>query len=573
MNVSENTKTQSPTEQAEIKKRKRKKTVKRIVWICVILLVLAVAAFFVLPRFFAPKNVAREVTYTYVDVTRRNLSENLSGSGTLESANSYTLSTRVSGDILSDTFSEGDNVKEGDVLYVVDSSEMDEKLERARKALSNAQENYAEKLQDREELTITAPISGIVSNLNLSEGDSLKSGSQVLKLTNTDTLHIVEYYSVEYRDAITVGMEATVSVPGQMLNVTGKVAKVSALTRTSATGVVCFPVTVEVSNPGSLSVGTSATAWIGDMYPTITSSEGLTASAVKTVSAGVAGDVEELNVASGDYVPAGTVIAILSADTLEDEIENAKDAVEDAELSLENLEETLESYSITAPIDGTVIRKVLKAGETVTGGETLCMIYDMSYLTVTLAVDELDIKSVSVGQPATVTADAMEGTFYQGVVTRVGVNGTTSGGVTTYPVDIRIDEADGLLPGMNADIVITIKQANNVLTVPVDAVARGNRVLVKNADGSTGEGAPEGFSYVTVEIGMADEDFVEIVSGLSEGDSVAYVSRTITKNQGGFGNMGMGMMPGGMGGMTGGNRMPSGGMSGNRAPGGNRGGF
>ena len=546
------------------KRRKRKKTVKIVFRILLVAVILAVAAFFAYNRFFKKEDTPRTVTYTYAEVERRDIIEELSGSGTLESADAYTLSTRVGGDILSDTFAEGDTVKEGDVLYVLDSSEMDEKLERARKTLSKAQETYAEKLDDRKELTVTAPIGGIVSGLTLTEGDTLRSGTQVLKLTNVDTLTLTEYYSTEYMDEIKVGMTATVSIPGHMLNLRGKVSKVSALTRASETGVVCFPVTVEVENPGSLAVGTAATTWIGDVYPTITDTEGLKASATKTVTAGATGEVSALHVENGDIVKAGTVLAELAADDLEDEIENAWDAVEDAQLSLDNLNETLEGYTLTAPIDGTVVRKILKAGETAEGGETLCMIYDLSYLTVTLNIDELDIKKVSVGQSATVTADAMEGTVFAGTVTRVGVNGTTSGGVTTYPVDVRIDKTEGLLPGMNVDIIIAVKEAKNVLTIPVDAVERNNRVTVKNADGSTGEGAPEGCSYVTVEIGMADEDYVEIVSGLSEGDTVAYVKRTASSSTN---NFGFGMMPGMMGGNMGGT------MGGNRPQSSNRGGY
>ncbi len=564
-------------EQKAQKRRKRKKVVKTVVRILVILAVLGIAAGFVYTRFFKEEAAPRTVTYTYAEVGRRDIVEELSGSGTLESADAYTLSTRVGGDILSDTFAEGDTVKEGDVLYELDSSEMDEKLERAKKNLSKAQETYNEKLADRKELTVTAPIGGIVSGLSVNEGDTLRADTQLLKLTNVDTLTLTEYYSVEYMDEIKVGTTATVSIPGQMLNVSGRVSKVSALTRTSETGVICFPVTIEIENPGSLVVGTSATAWIGEIYPTITDTAGLSASATKTVTVKVAGELSALHVENGDIVKAGTVLAIFDGENLEDEIENAWDAVEDAQLSLDNLNDTLESYTLTAPIDGTVVRKILKAGETAEGGETLCMIYDLSYLTVTLNIDELDIKKVSVGQSATVTADAMEGTVFAGTVTRVGVNGTTSGGVTTYPVDVRIDETDGLLPGMNVDIIIAVKEAKNVLTVPVDAVERNNRVTVKNADGSTGEGAPEGCSYVTVEIGLADEDYVEIISGLSEGDTVAYIKRTASSGN----SFGFGMMPGMMGGNMGGTRpqgtmggtRPQGTMGGNRQQSSNRGGY
>ncbi len=553
--------------QKEIKRRKRAKAVKRIIKTVVILAVLGVGAFFAYKYFFDQKPIeVKEIKYTEVVATRRDIKEELSGSGTLESADSYTLSSRVSGEILSDTFAEGDIVYKDDVLYVIDSSDVNSNIKRANNTYSQSLENYNEKVADRKELVITAPISGTVIGLNHEKGDTLNTNSPVLTIKNTSTLVLKEYYSVEYMDTVYVGMGATVSVPGQMLNVRGTVSGVSKLTRVSETGVICFSVTVEIANPGSLYEGIDATAWLdGGIYPTITSTDGLAASAIKEVFAGVSGDIEKLNVENGDTVTSGYVLIELSSDTLEDEIERAADSLEDAQISIDNLNDTLSNYTIKAPINGTVVRKALKAGESAENGATLCMIYDLSYLTVTLAVDELDIMSVSVGQKATITADAVEGRVFDGVVTRVGVNGTTSGGVTTYPVDVRIDETNGLLPGMNVDISITVKEAANVVSLPTDAVARGNKVLVKTADGSTGEGAPDGFEYVTVEIGMADEYYVEIVSGVNEGDTVTYISRTVSSSNNQMNMMmpSMGGMMGGMGGMSGmGGSRPSGNMGG-----------
>ena len=63
-------------------------------------------------------------------------------------------------------------------------------------------------------------------------------------------------------------------------------------------------------------------------------------------------------------------------------------------------------------------------------------------------------------------------------MTRVSMKGDTSGGTTTYPVTVRIDETDGLRPGMNANAEIVVAQAKNALAVPNAAVVRGSYVLV-----------------------------------------------------------------------------------------------
>ena len=184
-------------------------------------------------------------------------------------------------------------------------------------------------------------------------------------------------------------------------------------------------------------------------------------------------------------------------------------------------------------------------------------------------------RSIEVGQKVSITADAVEGKTYTGVVTKVSVAGTSSGGTTTYPVTVRIDETEGLLPGMNVDAAITLESASDVLAIPAGALNRGNTVLVTADSPSAANGtAMEGGEYysVPVEIGASDSSYIEIVSGLQEGDTVAYIPTT------GSGRFEM-MIPGGMGVATfSDGAMPGGGMpnitvSAGGGPGGGRGGF
>lgn len=154
---------------------------------------------------------------------------------------------------------------------------------------------------------------------------------------------------------------------------------------------------------------------------------------------------------------------------------------------------------------------------------TACTIYDLSYLEMTLNVDELDISDVEVGQTVTITADAVEDTVYTGVVTNVSVAGNTSGGIATYPVTIRIDETDGLRPGMNVDAEIVISSAEDVLAVPSGAVNRGGTVMITadspSAASAPDQEAPEGCVYVQVETGISDDSYTQI----SKGEFVAIV--------------------------------------------------
>ena len=536
-------------------KKPRKKLVRRIITLVVILAIVLLGLRFVRQN---RQNAVIDpaLMYTYDTAAPRDISSSLEGSGTLQPANSYTVATLVSGEILAAGFEEGDVVSKGDVLYEIDSSDSSTSIERSESSVNASQRNYNKKLESLADLTIKAPISGVITGLNVSVGDMVGTQSAVVTIEDVSTLKLTEYYSEEYRGMIYVGMPATVSVGGQMLNLDGFVSEVSNLTRVSETGITCFGVTISVKNPGSLFSGGSATAWLGDIYPSIYDDDGFDALDKKVVYAGISGKAAQVNVRNLEKVNAGDVILILTSDTLDDEIQNAADSLRDAQLSLQSQYDSLDNYTVTAPIDGTIVEKFYKEGENSDSGKTLCTIFDLSYLSLTMAVDELDINNVAVGQRARITTNSVEGKVYEGVVTRVGVNGTTQSGVTTYPVTIRIDETERLLPGMNVDITIIVAESTGVLSVPAAAVARGNRVLVKTTDGTTGERSPvPGYEYVPVETGLTDGDFIEIVSGLKPGAEIAYMNDIISEMPMdlGFGMMGtrpVQMAPAGSGTVT-----------------------
>ena len=290
-----------------------------------------------------------------------------------------------------------------------------------------------------------------------------------------------------------------------------------------------------------------------------------------TVTADVAGTVSSISVAEGDQVSRGQTILQLTSDTLSEQVQSAEESLRNAQISYEKQTEQLEDYTVTAPITGTIVDKNYNAGETSEANQVLCSIYDLSYLTMTLSVDELDISDIAVGQTVTITADAVEDRTYTGTVTKVSVAGTSSGSATTYPVTIRIDETDGLLPGMSVDATIELASAEDVLAIPSAALNRGDTVLVtadspSAANGTLVESTTEdGEDYYSVEVttGVSGDDYIEIVSGLQEGDTVVYIPTSGT-SENPFSMMGE--MPGGMGGMGGG--MPSGGMGGGMPSGG-----
>ena len=513
----------------------------------IVLCVLAVAVIGGAAAFMSrtkAKAAKAETSYTTASVEKRSITNSLTGSGTLQPADSYTVTTLVSGEVLSDAFEEGDMVEKDQLLYTIDSSDVST-------TESQAQTSYSQALKAKYP---TADISGTVSEVYVSNGDAVSAGTELVKISASNDLTIDFQFSYANDGDFYVGQPARIYITGYAGYIDGTVAQVGGSSMANDTGMKMTTVRVKAANPGLVTGDCTASATIGNY-----TSYGQTTVKIgtgSTITATVSGKVSGLTLMPGDSVSNGQRICTITGDSVDNQIENAK-------TSLENAQERLDDYRITSPITGTVVEKTVKAGDNVGTGSnsnsTLCIIYDLSYLQMTLNIDELDIDNVEVGQTVNITSDAKEGQTFTGVVTKVSVVGTTSGGTTTYPVTVRIDDTEGLRPGMNVDAEIVLTSADDVLAIPGTAVNRGNTVLITSDSPSAANAleqeAPEGYVYVQVETGVSDDSYIEVTSGLQEGDTVAYL-RTASS---GSGNMMMGGMPSDMGGGMGGG-MPSGGM-------------
>lgn len=524
-----------------------------------LLAVIAVAGGAVTVRLLSKPQTASALTsYQEEAVSQRDIVNSLSSSGTLQPADSYTVSTLVSGEVLSDTFEEGDLVEEGQLLYTLDSSDAATSQSQAQNSYAQAQKSYSQAVKAKYP---TADLTGTVSNVYVKNGDSVSAGTELMTIVEDSDLYINFLFTYADTSDFYVGQTATVFINGMAGTITGTVTAVSSGSTASDTGKMITTVRVKAENPGLVTSAYTASAVIGSYSSYGNASIEMGESS--TITAETSGKISGMNWLAGDAISSGDRICTITGDTVDNQIDNAQLSLDNAQTSLNNAEEKLEDYQITAPISGTVVTKTAKAGDKIEGGSTgtLCTIYDLSYLEMTMAIDELDIGKVAVGQTVEITADAVEGKTYTGVVTKVSVAGTTTGGITTYPVTVRIDETDGLLPGMNVDAEIVLEQESGVLAVPSAAVNRGNTVLITadspSAVNALDQEAPEGYVYVEVEVGISDESYTQILSGLQEGDKVAY----LPTSSGGEMAMAV-MMPGGMsGGMPSGG-MPAGGMSG-----------
>ena len=463
-----------------------------------------------------------DVNYVQTTPEKRDLSNSLSGTGTLNPANTYNVKSLVAGKVLTSTIEEGDIVEEGTVLYTVDASDATTKAEQASITLQQAQRSY-DKTVDRQ--YVRAEVAGVVATLKVAKGDEVTSGQEVAVIRDSSKMVLHLEFPAADAAAFSVGQSAEVTLDGTFETLTGTVTAVTGTDTLSTGNLLTRTVTITVRNAGGLTTAQAATATINGV--SCIAAKCFEYQAERTLTTLAAGTVTAINVQEGGAVNKDDIVLQISGEDLTEAIQSAAETLRSAELNMDNLQEAMNNYTVTSPISGTIIEKNAKAGDALTAGADLCTIYDLSYLVMVINVDELQVSDVSVGQSVQVTADAVPDKTYTGTVTRVSMKGSSNGGTTTYPVTVRIDETEGLRPGMNANAEIVIAEAKNALAVPNAAIVRGGYVLVTKDSPSAANAdpdmtAPEGYVYVPVKIGVSDDDYTQIISGVTGNDTVAY---------------------------------------------------
>jgi RND family efflux transporter MFP subunit len=206
----------------------------------------------------------------------------------------------------------------------------------------------------------------------------------------------------------------------------------------------------------------------------------------------------------------------------------------DFELSQNNLERTgkdlaiieekLRKTRILAPFDCTVLLRPVSIGQAVSGaggfnsGTEVMNIANLSDMIIVSHVNQADVTRVKKGMNVNVVVEAVPGLCLTGIVERIAPQASLKNGLKGFSTQIRLNNLDPRVrPGMTANLTIPILSAEDVLALPLSAVFsdQGSRfVFVKREDG---------FEMVPIEVGISDFQFVEVLSGLKDGDEVAMV--------------------------------------------------
>lgn len=225
--------------------------------------------------------------------------------------------------------------------------------------------------------------------------------------------------------------------------------------------------------------------------------------------------VTDVLVNERDYVEAGQEIVRLAGAEVRLMIQGRLDEINNIRRTIQKAEELKSNLIVTAPMDGVVAGFWRTQGETIMPGEWVGDIFNTGNMMVWTEVDDIDVVYIRQDAPVVVTVDALPGEVFEGNVTRVSQSVKDSSGIIKYSVEIGVSGSGALRPGMLAQCFIDAGESLGTLLIPIEAVFEENgmpKVEILREDDTV--------VAVTIETGLINYRYAEVLSGLEEGDQV-----------------------------------------------------
>lgn len=468
---------QTPKKKTHTGKKKRGRfgrAVRKTVKIIVAVALLCGASLFGLKAYINKQAESSSTTsYSRAVVTRGALEETVYGSGTTSARNQTNVLAEAEGTLTDLRVSVGDAVKAGDILAVMTNADLDDTITDLEFDLWELDDQILSTSAGSKVTTIEAPAAGRVVAIYAEAGDDALAVFRregALAIISTDGRMKVELSDVDTSSGVSLGEKLTVT--GETFIAEGTVVDLTrqgtSLTLTIQDDSLPMGETVTVARQNGTILGTST---LEVNKPMAVSSYG--------------GTIESVKVSVGDKVKRADTLFKLTDSPLTLKIENLRLQREAAAKSLEEAKQQRENLIVVAPCDGTIATLSISEGDEISSGAMLCSILEGEDMNLTIAVDELDVVEVEVGQKVKITVDALSDAEMDGEVYKIAPVGSNSGGVTTYDVELTFDaEGSGVRSGMNATGEITVASTDSTLYVPVEAlmtIGNDTYLMVENA--------------------------------------------------------------------------------------------
>jgi HlyD family secretion protein len=233
--------------------------------------------------------------------------------------------------------------------------------------------------------------------------------------------------------------------------------------------------------------------------------------------------------------------------TITNKITDDNDLVTDATIELTEATAEVSNTTVTSPIAGLITSVDSSNGNAGKTSEGAIIVSDMSTMKVKVAVDELDVSSIAIGQEATIKFDALSDKTFTGSVESIAQLGANTNNTTTYDVVVSVSDPSGIRLGMNANVTIAIQSNDNAMVIPSEALIETNNkkyVRVQDTTNSNSEDdintslTESNSKLVEITTGIETEDYIEVTKGVTKGQSLLVQlasSSSSTNTQGGMG--------------------------------------
>lgn len=521
------------------RKAKKRKILRTVLIIAVVLVAALTAGVSILQRQVRKQFASSSQEVLRAAAERGTISTVVSGSGTLTNVDTETVSVPSGVEVTEILVEFGDTVKEGDLLATVDMASVRTAMSDLQGEIENLDDQIADADGDAVSSYVSAGVPGRVKAIYAEKGKLVEDvmvehgGLAEISLDGCMAADI-ETDALSEGDRVTVVLSDGEETEGTVEKTVGGTATVLVTDNGPKNGEA---VTVKSESGAELGSGT---LYIHNAL-TVT---------------GYAGTVSTVDAVLNQKVYASTTLFTLKDTSTSASYDALLRERSEKEETLLKLLQIQRSNGLTAPISGSVYSVADlddEDGEEIT--DIVVLSPDVS-MSVTISVDEADILALELGQEADVTVSSVSDETLSGVVTEI--DKTSASG--DYTAVITLDKVTGMLPGMTASVDVRIEGVDDAILIPVDALHQTSSGYYVYT--SYDEDTQEYGGRVDVVPGLSNSNYVEIKSGLSEGDVVYYTeSQTFD-----FGGMGFGGMPGGdfggdmpdMSGSSGGG-MPSGG--------------
>lgn len=515
------------------KKTRRRKIIRTVIIVICLLAAGLTGGVFYLRRQVQEQFATSTQEVLSAQAERGTISTVVSGSGMLANVDTETVSVPSGVEVTEILVKYGDTVKQGDLLATVDMASVRSAMATLQSEIETLDDDIADAKGDTVSSYVTAGVPGRVKMLYVEQGasveDTMVAYGALAELSLDGYMAVdIQSGSAQAGDTVTVTLSDGSGITGTVEKTVNGTATVLVTDNGPACG---DPVTVKAASGETLGTG--------ELY---------IHSALKVT--GYAGTVGWVNVSLNQVVYASSSLFSLTNTSTSASYNALLRSRSEKEETLLELLQIQKSSGLTAPITGSVY-SVADLDSDSTATDIVVLSPDVS-MSVTISVDETDILALAVGQTASVTVKSIGSDALSGEVTQI--DKTDASG--SYTAEILLDKVSGMLPGMTANVDVRIEGVDDAILIPADALHQTSTGYYVYT--SYDEQTQEFGGRVDVIPGLSNSNYVEIKSGLSEGDAVYY---TKAETFGGmFGGIDFGSMPGGRGNSGSGSGNSGGGM-------------